>query len=191
MVMYKINKLFVGLKIIYNGDPCIIIENECVKPGKGQSFNRVRCRQLISGKILEKTFKSGDYLELADIVEIDLIYMYSDGEFWYFMDERNFEHYTLSFKVIRDNIKWMIEKLYYVVTLWNNIPILITPPNFITLKIINTAPIIKKNSGSIVSSGTKLATVSTGAIIKVPIFIQSGECIKINTRTNEYVSRIK
>lgn len=188
--MYNINKLCVGLKIIYNGGPCIIIENECVKPGKGQSFNRVRFRQVVSGKILEKTFKSGDYIESANVVEVNLIYIYCDREFWYFMDERNCEHLTLSLTVIRDNVKWMVEQLRYIVTFWNNIPILITPPNFVEVMIIKTSPVIK-NVGSIVSSSTKLATVSTGAIIKVPVFIQLGERIKIDTRTGTYVSRIK
>lgn len=191
MVMYNINELFVGLKIIYNGDPYIIIDNEGVKPGKGQSFNRVRCKQLVSGKILEKTFKSGDYLESADIIEIDLIYIYYDGKFWYFMDEKNFEHFMVSSTVIGDSIKWMVSQLRYMVTFWNRIPILVTPPSVVELKIINTTPVIKRNSGSIASSGTKLATVSTGAVVKVPIFIQSGEYVKINTRTGEYISRVK
>lgn len=190
MVMYRINELYVGLKIIYHGSPYIIIENECVKPGKGQSFNRVRLKQLVSGKILEKTFKSGDYLELADILEIDLVYMYYDREFWYFMDEKNFEQITLSIEVMKDNAKWMVEQLRYTVIFWNDIPILIIPPNFIELMIVKTSPVIK-NNGNIASSGIKLATVSTGAVIKVPIFIQLGERIKINTRTSLYISRVK
>lgn len=190
MVIFHINELFIGLKVTYNGDPCIIIENECVKPGKGQSFNRVRFKQIISGKILEKTFKSGDYLESADVIEINTVYMYCDREFWYFMNEKNFEQITLSHKVIGKTSQWMIEQLYYVITLWKNVPVLVTPPNFIELKVIKTTPAIKGNS-NIVSSGTKLATVSTGAVLKVPVFIQLGEYIKINTRTGLYVSRIK
>lgn len=191
MVFYSINELYVGLKVVYHGYPCVIIDNECVKPGKGQSFSRIRFRQIISGKILEKTFKSGDYLEVADVVEIDLIYMYSDGEFWYFMDEKNFEQITLSLKVIKENTKWMVEQLNYTITLWNKIPILVTPPNFIALKVIKTDPVVSRGSGNVTSAGTKLAIVSTGAVIKVPIFIQLDECIKINTRTGEYASRVK
>lgn len=190
MVMYNINELYVGLKIIHNNEPCVIIENACVKPGKGQSFNRVRFKQIVSGKILEKTFKSGDYLELANILEVNLIYVYCDGEFWYFMDEKNFEQIAISIKIIGDNIKWMVAQLDYIVTLWNDIPILVTPPVSIELKVTKTEPSIK-GSGSVVSSGNKLVMVSTGAIIKVPIFIQLGEYIKINTRTSMYISRVK
>lgn len=190
MVMYNINDLYVGFKIIYNNSPCVIIENEYVKPGKGQSFVRVRFRQIVSGKILEKTFKSGDYLESADVLEIDLLYIYRDKELWYFMHEKSFEQITLSSKVMGNNVKWMIEQLHYTITFWNNIPIFIISPNFIESKIVKTTPVIT-SSGSIVSSGTKLATVSTGAIIKVPVFIQVGEFIKINTRTGVYVSRVK
>lgn len=191
MVMFHINELFIGLKVIYKDDPCIIIDNECVKPGKGQSFNRVRFRRLVSGKILEKTFKSGDCLESADVMDINVVYIYCDRGFWYFMDERNFEQITLSSKIIGSNAQWMIVQLCYLVTLWNNIPILVTPPNFVELEVIKTTPVVKKGSGSTISSGMKLATTSTGAIIKVPVFIHLGEYIRINTRTGLYVSRVK
>lgn len=188
--MYNINELCIGIKIIHGGEPCIIIDNECVKPGKGQSFNRVKLKKIVSGKVLEKTFKSGDYLESADILEINLFYLYCDREFYYFMDEKNFEQISISSQIIGSNVIWMIEKLHYLVTLWNEIPILVTPPDFLKLKVIKTEPVIK-GSSNVVSSGTKIATVSTGAIVKVPVFIQLGELIKINTRTGSYISRAK
>ncbi|URJ28098.1 elongation factor P [Candidatus Blochmannia vicinus] len=188
MVLYSINELKTGLKIIQNDEPCVIISNESIKPGKGQSFNRVRFRQIISGKILEKTFKSGDLLRSADLYDISLIYVYHDNEFWYFMDEKNFEEIAVASKIIGDNFKWIATQLHYLITLWNKVPILITPPNCIELKVIKTTSIKKNNSRS---SETKLATVNTGAMIKVPLFIQLGELIKINTRSGTYVSRAK
>ncbi|URJ26127.1 elongation factor P [Blochmannia endosymbiont of Camponotus modoc] len=188
MVLYSINEFRTGLKIIQNREPCVIISHESIKPGKGQAFSRVRFRQIISGKILEKTFKSGDFLESANIMEIKLVYVYHDNEFWYFMDEKNFEEIAVTEKIIGTNIKWITTQLHYIVTLWNKVPILVTPPDYIELKIIKITP-IKKNSTS--SSGVKLATVSTGAVVKVPFFIQLGELIKINTRLSTYISRAK
>lgn len=188
-MLYDINSLKVGLKVIQNQEPCIIISNECIKPGKGLAFNRVRIKQIVSGKILERTLKSGEFLESANIFEAKLIYLYRNGELWYFMDEINFEQIYIPSKVLKSTVKWMIEQLVYVVTFWNNNPILVTPPECVNLKIIKTIPIIKKTSAS--SSGSKLATVSTGAVIKVPFFIQIGELIKINTRSNTYIARSK
>lgn len=188
MVLYSINEFKTGLKIIQNGEPCVIISHESIKPGKGQAFNRVRLRQIISGKILEKTFKSGDFLESADLYDIRVVYVYNNNEFWYFMDERNFEEIAVTAKIMGTNIKWITNQLHYVVTLWNKIPILITSPDCVELKIIEITP-IKKNSTS--SSGVKLATVSTGAVVKVPFFIQLGDLIKINTRLGTYISRVK
>lgn len=188
MVFYNINEFKTGLKVIQNGVPCVIISHEFTKPGKGQAFSRVRFRQIISGKILEKTFKSGDFLESANVIEIRLIYVYHDNEFWYFMNERNFEEIAVSEAIIGENRKWITNQLNCIVTLWNKVPILVTPPDCIELKIIKVTPLKKSSTGS---SGVKLATVSTGAVIKVPFFIQLGELIKINTRLGTYISRSK
>ncbi|WP_159714886.1 elongation factor P [Blochmannia endosymbiont of Camponotus nipponensis] len=189
MVLYNINEFKSGLKIIQNGEPCVIISSESIKPGKCQAFSRLKFRQIISGKILEKTFKSGDYLESANVTEVNVVYMYHDSKVWYFMNEKNFEEIAVSEKIMGSNFKWIINQLHYVITLWDNFPILITPPDCIELKIVKTTPVVKKNSAG--SSGTKLATVSTGATVKVPFFIQLGESIKINTRLGTYISRAK
>lgn len=187
-MLYNINLLKVGLKVLQNGVPCIIINNECIKPGKGLAFNRVRLKQIVSGKILERTLKSGEFLESVDVIDIKFIFLYRSQEFWYFMDEKNFEQIHIHSRILGNTIKWMIEQLAYTITFWNNIPILITPPDCIQLKIIETTSIIKNSTAS---SHSKLATVSTGAIIKVPCFIQIGELIKINTHSNTYISRVK
>ncbi|URJ25159.1 elongation factor P [Candidatus Blochmannia ocreatus (nom. nud.)] len=193
MVIYHINDFKSGLKIIQNNEPCIILHAEAIKPGKGQAFSRVRFKQIKSGKILEKTVKSGDFFESADLVEVDLVYIYNDNIFWYFINEKNFEEIAVAEQIIGNNVKWMVNQLHYAVTLWNSAPILVVPPEYIGLKIINTSISTKKRYTASLSgsSGIKLATVSTGAIIKVPLFIQSGDVVKVNTRSGIYVSRIR
>lgn len=187
-ILYNISSFKIGLKVLQNGVPCEIIGNEYFKPGKGLAFNRVRFREIVSGKILDRTLKSGEYLESADVMEIKFIYLYRNGEFWYFMNKKNFEQIYINSKILGKTIKWMIEQLIYIITFWNDIPILVTPPDFVHLRVTNTISIIKSAS---ISSHNKLATVSTGALVKVPYFIQVGELIKINTNLGIYMSRVK
>lgn len=188
MGYYSTNEFRSGLKIIIDGEPCSIIENEFVKPGKGQSFSRVRIRKLISGKILEKTFKSSDSLESANVIDINLTYLYNDRKFWYFINKENFEQISADIKVIGETSKWLYKESECMLTLWNDYPITVTPPNFVELKVLETDPGIK---GDTASTGGKLAKLITGAIIKVPLFIQIGEVIRVDTRSSEYVSRVK
>ncbi|AKC59660.1 elongation factor P [Blochmannia endosymbiont of Polyrhachis (Hedomyrma) turneri] len=182
-----INKFCVGLKIMQDGEPCIVISNEFVKPGKGQSFSRVRFRKLITGKILEKTFKSGDSVELANVEELCLIYLYNDRIFWYFMNNFTFEQISLAAEIVRNNVKWLIAQSCYEITFWNDNPIFITPPKFVNLEVVDIQPAIK---GDTVSASTKLAILSTDVVIKVPLFIEKGDLIKVDTRSSEYVARI-
>src|SRR5210317_636863 len=135
MATYNTNEFRTGLKLLLDGDPCNIIENELVKPGKGQAFNRVKLRNLRSGRVLEKTFKSGDSLEGADVMDIDLEYSYTDGEFWYFMDPNTFEQHSADRAAVDDAEKWLKEQEKYEVTLFNGAPLAVTPPNFIELEI--------------------------------------------------------
>lgn len=188
MVSYSSNEFRSGLKIMQDGEPCTIIDNEFVKPGKGQAFNRVRLRNLISCKVLEKTFKSGEYVEAADVIDINLIYLYHDGEFWYFMNNESFEQLAVADKVVGKNTKWLVEQAECVLTLWNGQPIVVTLPNFVKLEVTDTDPGLK---GDTASPGGKSATLTTGAVVKVPLFIQIGEMIKVDTRSGEYISRVK
>lgn len=185
---YSTNEFRSGLKIMQDGEPCTIIDNEFVKPGKGQAFNRVRLRKLISGKILEKTFKSGDVVESADVIDINLIYLYNDGEFWYFMHPETFEQLAADIRAVGNNAKWLGEQVECVLTLWNKHPITVMPPNFVKLTVLDTDPGLK---GDTTSTSGKFATLITGAIVKVPLFVQIGEVIKVDTRSGEYVSRVK
>lgn len=186
MGTYSTNEFKNGLKMILDGDPCSIVENEVVKPGKGQAFNRVRLKNLKTGRIWEKTFKSGESVEAADVMDTDMEYLYNDGEFWYFMDPNTFEQTPAAHSAVEDAINWLKEQDKCVVTLWNGAPLTVTPPNFVELPVTETDPGLK---GDTAQGGTKPATLSTGAVVKVPLFIEEGDILKIDTRTGEYVSR--
>jgi len=188
MATYSSNEFRSGLKIMLDGEPCSVIESEFVKPGKGQAFARTRIRKLISGKLLEKTFKSTDTVAAADVVDMNLTYLYNDGEFWHFMNNNTFEQFAADAKATGDNAKWLVEQAECILTLWNGQPIAVTPPNFVELEIVETDPGLK---GDTAGSGGKPATLSTGAVVKVPLFVQIGETIKVDTRSGEYVARIK
>ncbi len=169
-----------------DGEPCSILENEFVKPGKGQAFSRVRIRKLITGKVLEKTFKSGETVEAADVMETDLDYLYNDGEFWHFMNNDTFEQIAADEKAVGDNVKWLVEQGKCTITLWNGTPISVTPQNFVDLEVTETDPGLK---GDTAGTGGKPATLNTGAVIRVPLFIKIGEVVTVDTRTGEYVGR--
>jgi elongation factor P len=188
MATYNTNEFRTGLKLLLDGDPCNIIENELVKPGKGQAFNRVKLRNLKTGRVLEKTFKSGERVEGADVIDVELDYLYTDGEFWNFMDPTSFEQYQADQAAVGDSIKWIRENDRCTVTLWNAAPIAIEPPNFVTLTVTETDPGIR---GDTSGGGGKPATLETGAVVRVPLFIEIGEKLKIDTRSGEYVSRAK
>ena len=188
MASYSTNEFRSGLKVMLDGDPCSIIENEFVKPGKGQAFNRVKLRNLNSGKVVERTFKSGDSLESADVMETDMQYLYSDGEFWHFMKPDTFEQYQADETAVADQLKWLKEQDLCTITLWDNMPISIVTPNFVQLSVTDTDPGLK---GDTSGSGGKPATLETGAVVRVPLFVQIGEVIKVDTRTGDYVSRVK
>jgi len=187
MATVSTNEFKNGLKFMLDGEPSTILDNETVKPGKGQAFNRVKVRKLISGKVLEKTFKSGETVEVADVMECDLDYLYSDGEFWHFMNAETFEQIAADAKAIGDNEKWLVEQDSCVITLWNGSPIIVTPANFVELEVTETDPGLK---GDTAGTGGKPATLITGAVVRVPLFIQIGEIIKVDTRSGEYVSRV-
>ncbi|MED5524015.1 elongation factor P [Gallaecimonas pentaromativorans] len=188
MASYSTNEFKAGLKIMQDGEPCNIIDNELVKPGKGQAFNRVRIKKLISGKTLEKTFKSGETVEGADVMDMELAYLYNDGEFYHFMNNETFEQLAADAKAVGDSAKWLVEQNVCTLTLWNGAPIAVTPPNFVELEITETDPGLK---GDTAGTGGKPATLTTGAVVKVPLFVQIGEVVKVDTRSGEYVSRVK
>lgn len=189
MASYSSNEWRSGMKVMLDGDPCAIVENEFVKPGKGQAFNRVKLRNLKTGRIWERTFKSGDSLEAADVMDLDMEYLYTDGTYWHFMKtDGSYEQVAAGEAAIAGARDWLKEQETYVVTLWNDDPIAVTPPNFVELEVVETDPGIK---GDTAQGGSKPATLSTGATIKVPLFINVGDVLRIDTRSGEYVSRAK
>ena len=188
MASYSTSEFRSGLKIIMDGDPCVIVENEFVKPGKGQAFNRVRIRNLKTGRTIDRTFKSGESLPAADVHDTDMQYLYNDGEFWHFMLPDTFEQYAAEEKAVGDAKDWLLGQEICQVTLWNNVPLLVSPPNFVELEIVETDPGVR---GDTASGGVKPATLATGAVVRVPLFVEQGEVIRVDTRSGEYVSRVK
>ncbi len=188
MATFSTNEFKAGLKIMLDGDPCSIAENEFVKPGKGQAFNRVKIRNLKTGRVVERTFKSGESVESADVIDLELQYLYNDGEMWHFMDQTSYEQYAAESTAVNEAAQWLKGEETCTVTLWDGVPLSILPPNFVHLQITETDPGVR---GDTATGGTKPATLETGAIVKVPLFIENGEIIKIDTRTGEYVGRSK
>jgi len=175
-----------GMKVMVDGDPCNMVEVEFVKPGKGQAFTRVRLRNLLTGRIWERTYKSNESADTADVMDRDMEYLYSDGEMWHFMEPNSFEQYAADQNAIADSAKWLKEGDKVMITLWNDNPIAVTPPNFVELEVVETDPGLK---GDTANGGSKPAKLSTGAVVKVPLFINQGEVLRIDTRSGEYVSR--
>jgi elongation factor P len=186
MATYSTNEFKAGLKVMLDHDPAVIVENEFVKPGKGQAFNRVKIRNLKTGRVIERTFKSGDTIEAADVMDVEMQYLYNDGEFWHFMNQESYEQLAADKAVVGDNAKWLKEQDVCLLTLFNGVPIAVEPPNTVTLKIVETDPGVR---GDTSGGGGKPATLETGAVVRVPLFVQTGETVKVNTRTGEYISR--
>jgi elongation factor P len=188
MASYSTSEFRSGLKVMLDGDPCSIVDNEIVKPGKGQAFNRVRLRNLKTGRTWERTFKSGESLEGADVMDQDMEYLYNDGEFWYFMDPVSYEQHQADKAAVADSAQWLKEQDVCVVTLYNGSPLSVIPPNFVELEVVETDPGVR---GDTASGGSKPARLATGATVKVPLFLEQGETIRVDTRSGEYVGRVK
>ncbi len=188
MASYGTNEFRSGLKIMLDGDPFNVVENEFVKPGKGQAFNRVKIRNLKTGRVVERTFKSGEKVEAADVMDVDMQYLYTDGDAWHFMDPESFEQVAAGAAAVEEAVKWLKGEEMCVVTLWDGQPLSVTVPNFVVLSVTATDPGVR---GDTSGGGGKPATLETGAVVRVPLFIDEGELLKIDTRTGEYVGRAK
>ena len=188
MATFNTGEFRSGMKVMLDGDPCAILENEFVKPGKGQAFNRVKMRNLATGRVWERTFKSGESLEAADVLDFDYEYLYSDGEFWHFMDPETFEQHQADAKAMGDTHKWVKEQDIVTVTLFNGAPLIVTPANHVELVVAETDPGLK---GDTAQGATKPAILTSGAEVKVPLFMNIGDKVKIDTRTGEYIGRAK
>jgi len=188
MASYSTSEFKSGLKVLVDGDPCSILENEIVKPGKGQAFNRVKFRNLKTGRVLERTLKSGDSVDAADVIESDMEYLYTDGEFWHFMKtDGSYEQLAVDAAAIEEAKDWLKEQAVYMVVQWNEAPISVSPPNFVELEVVQTDPGLK---GDTAQGGTKPATLSSGAVVKVPLFVNIGDVLRVDTRSREYQNRV-
>ncbi|OGT36871.1 MAG: elongation factor P [Gammaproteobacteria bacterium RIFCSPHIGHO2_12_FULL_37_14] len=188
MATYGLNEIRGGMKLIIDNDPCVVVDNVFVKPGKGQSFNRLKYRNLKTGRVIERTYKSGDSIPAADVADVDAQFLYSDGNEWHFMATENYEQYAVHEAEVAEAKMWLKEQVECKLTLWNGVPILVMPPTFVNLKIVETDPGLK---GDTSGGGSKAAKLESGAVVRVPLFLQEGEIIKVDTRTGEYVSRAK
>jgi elongation factor P len=177
-----------GLKIQIDGDPYLMVECNFVKPGKGQALYKCRMKNLIRGTTLDRTYKSGDSLDAADITEIEGQYLYRQGDKWVFMDTTSFEQYELNADQVDDAWKYLKDGMMCQLLLFNDTPISLTPPNHVVLNIEYCEPAVRGNTATGV---TKPVRVETGADILCPAFIEMGDVIKVDTRTGEYVERVK
>jgi elongation factor P len=188
MASYGLNDVKAGVRILVDGDPYLIVGADFIKPGKGQAFTRIRIRNLLNGRTTEKTLKSSESFEGADVVDTDMQFLYTDGEFWHFMQPDTFEQHRADKNAMGDAAQWLKGEEQCVVTLWNGAPISVSPPNFVELNIAQTDPGVR---GDTSGGGGKPATLETGAVVRVPLFVNQDEMIKVDTRSGEYVSRVK
>jgi elongation factor P len=188
MASYGMNDVKNGMKILVDGIPCVIVDTDFIKPGKGQAFTRVKYRNIKTGRVVELTMKSTDSVEGADVVETDMQYLYSDGEFWHFMQPDTFEQHSADKNAMGDAAQWLKGEEQCVVTLFNGAPLAVQPPNFVELQIVETDPGVR---GDTSGGGGKPAKLETGAVVRVPLFVGQEEMVRVDTRTGEYVSRVK
>ncbi len=188
MASVSTNEIKIGMKVEVEKEPYLIVNNEFVKPGKGQAFNRIKMKNMKTGRVVEKTYKSGEKLDLADIEESAMRFLYKEADGAVFMDEKTFDQTTIDNELIGQNAQWLMEEIIYHVIFYKGAPIELVPPTFMEMSIVDTAPGVRGDTAS--GRVMKPATTETGAKIQVPIFIEQGEKIKVDTRTCEYVSRV-
>ena len=188
MATLSSNELRKGVKIEIDGQPYVIVDADFIKPGKGTAFARVKVRNYLTGNTVERTFKASEKVPAADIEARDCQYLYSDGESFHFMDAGNYEQFAIRVESLGDTANYLVENLDTTVLVWKGNPITVDVPNFVEIEITECAPGVK---GDTAQGGTKPATLSTGAIVHVPLFILEGQWIKVDTRTGKYVERVK
>lgn len=176
-----------GMKVEIDNEPYLVVSNEFVKPGKGRAFNRIKLKNIITSRVVERTFTSGERFELADVEEAKMRFLYSDAEGGVFMNDKTFDQISVSFSILGDNKQWLKEDEIYDIVFYKGAVIEVMPPTFMELKVTETAPGLRGDTSGRV---LKAATVETGAKVQIPIFIEEGEKIKVDTRTCEYVSRV-
>ena len=186
--MYETSDIRKGLKIEIDGDPYTVIDFQFVKPGKGNAFTRTKIKNLMTGAVLERTYRSGEKLQEAAMDERNMQFLYQDEAGFHFMDTVSYEQVAMSEDMVGDDSRFLLENLEVTVLTHNAKPVSIAFPNFVELEVVETEPGVK---GDTVSGARKPATMNTGAVINVPLFIERGEKLRIDTRTGEYAERVK
>ena len=182
------NELKPGVKILIDGKPHSILDAEFIKPGKGQAFTRISARQLTTGKVLERTYKSSEKAEVADVMDIEANFLYSDGDSAHFMTVDTYEQLEVPLATVGETMMWLAEQAKCGLTLFDGQTIEVTPPNFVELEVAETDPGLR---GDTATGGSKPAVLGTGAKVEVPLFIEKGEVIRVDTRKAEYVGRVR
>ncbi len=177
-----------GVRLEIDREPYYIVEFQHVKPGKGGAFVRTKLKSYTSGNVIDRTFRSGEKFDEPDLEEREMQFLYASGDSYTFMDVKNYEQFTYEKKQLGDNADLLKENMVAKILVYEHRPIAVVLPIFIELKVVDAEPGVR---GDTASGGTKPATVETGAIIKVPLYLEIGETIKIDTRTREYVERAR
>jgi elongation factor P len=186
--MYDTSDLRKGLKILVDGNPYIVVQADFVKPGKGAAFTRTKMKNLLTGGVIERNIRSGEKLEPADIEENEMTFLYKEGEDFVFMNKKSYEQVNVTKETVDEAWQWLKDNLDVQVMFYNGRAIGVTPPNFVNLKVMKSDPGVR---GDTASGASKPATLETGATINVPLFINEGDVLRIDTRIGEYVERVK
>lgn len=185
---YQTSDIRKGLKVELDGQPYTVVDFQFVKPGKGQAFTRTRMKNLLTGNVIERSIRTGETLDEADVVDQTMQYMYNDADGFHFMNLESYDTIQISRDALGDAANWLVEQMEVQVLLYKGRPVTVDLPNFVELEITYCEPGIKGNTAT---GASKQATLSTGAMVGVPLFIEQGEWIRIDTRTGEYVERVK
>jgi elongation factor P len=186
--MYSTAEFKKGLKIELDGAPYVIVDFQHVKPGKGGAFVRTKIKNLVTGKVLDQTFRSGEKVKRPDLVEREMQYLYREGDSFYLMDNETYEQFALTADQLGDAVLFLTENLNVKVLFFNKQPVAVELPTFVELTVVQTEPGVR---GDTASGGSKPATLESGAVIQVPLFINEGDRVKVDTRTGTYIERAK
>lgn len=186
MAQVSTNEFKAGLKVEVDGEPYLLVSNEFCKPGKGQPFNRVKLKHMISGRVIERTYKSGERVDLADVEEHKMRLLYCEPNGAVFMHDETFEQLTLPFAIIGEKKQWLLEETLYDIVIYKGQPVSIETPTFLEMTIAETAPGLRGDSSG---RALKPGTTETGAKVQIPLFVDEGDKIKIDTRDGSYVCK--
>jgi elongation factor P len=185
--VYETSDIRKGLRFEMDGEPFVVVDFQFVKPGKGTAFTRTKIRNMITGAVLDRTYKSGEKLKPADTEDREMQYLYNDGDF-HFMDNNNYEQVSIDSNAVGEAANYLTENMLIEVGFFKGRSIGISLPNFVVLEVKETAP---GEKGNTVTGASKPAVVSTGYSVNVPLFVNEGDQLRIDTRTGEYVERVK